>query len=51
MASNFPGGLGGKDPLAMWETWVQSLAQCKEPAKAGDTRNGFNPWVKEDPLE
>ena len=51
MASNFPGGLGGKDPLAMWETWVQSLAQCKEPAKAGDTRNRFNPWVKEDPLE
>ena len=46
----FSGGSAGKNPPAMWETWVQSLA-WKDPLEEGiatySSILGESPWTEE----
>ena len=40
----FPVGSFGKDPLAMWETWVRSLVWEDPPEKATATHSSVLSW-------
>ena len=40
----FPGGSDGKDPPAVWETWVRSLGQEDPLQKGVSTHSSILAW-------